>query len=41
VLIARTNFLIESLNIEGDILLILEIGSLENLVLSIQRVYST
>jgi chemotaxis protein CheC len=41
VLMARTNFLIESLNIEGDILLILEIGSLENLVLSIRRVYST
>jgi len=40
VLMARTNFLIESLNIEGDILLILEIGSLENLVMSIQRAYS-
>ncbi|MCU0630054.1 MAG: chemotaxis protein CheX [Methanoregulaceae archaeon] len=39
VLMARTNFLIEALNIEGDILLILEIGSLENLVLSIKKAY--
>jgi chemotaxis protein CheC len=40
VLIARTNFLIESLNIEGDILLILEIGSMDNLILSIQKAYA-
>ena len=38
VLLARTNFLIEDLNIEGDILLILEIGSLDALVASINRV---
>lgn len=38
VLLARTNFLIEDLNIEGDILLILEIGSLDALVESINRV---
>lgn len=38
VLLARTNFLIERLNIEGDILLILEIGSLDALVRSINRV---
>jgi chemotaxis protein CheC len=37
VLLARTNFLIESLNIEGDILLILEVGSLDRLVNSIHR----
>jgi len=38
VLLARTNFLIEDLNIEGDILLILEIGSLDALVESINKV---
>ncbi len=38
VLLARTNFLVEKLNIEGDILLILEIGSLDALVASIERV---
>jgi chemotaxis protein CheC len=38
VLLARTNFLVEKLNIEGDILLILEIGSLNALVESINRV---
>jgi chemotaxis protein CheC len=38
VMLARTNFLIESLNIEGDILLILEVGSLDRLVKSIRRV---
>ncbi|MCX6701449.1 MAG: chemotaxis protein CheX [Methanomicrobiales archaeon] len=38
VLLARTNFLIEDLNIEGDILLVLEIGSLDALVASINRV---
>ncbi len=37
VLLARASFLIESLNIEGDILLILEVGSLENLVQSIRK----
>ncbi|MEI7433236.1 MAG: chemotaxis protein CheX [Methanomicrobiales archaeon] len=37
VLLARTNFMVEKLNIEGDILLILEIGSLEALVTSINR----
>jgi chemotaxis protein CheC len=37
VLLARTNFMVEKLNIEGDILLILEIGSLEALVDSINR----
>jgi chemotaxis protein CheC len=37
VLLARTNFLIESLNIEGNILLILEVGSLDRLVESIRR----
>jgi chemotaxis protein CheC len=38
VLLARTSFLVEKLNIEGDILLILEIGSLNALVESIHRV---
>jgi chemotaxis protein CheC len=38
VLLARTNFLVEKLNIEGDILLILEIGSINALVESINRV---
>ncbi|MEI6841154.1 MAG: chemotaxis protein CheX [Methanomicrobiales archaeon] len=38
VLLARTNFLIEDLNIEGDILLILEIGSLDALIESINKV---
>jgi len=38
VLLARTNFLVEKLNIEGDILLILEIGSLDALIESINRV---
>jgi chemotaxis protein CheC len=38
VLLARTNFLVEKLNVEGDILLILEIGSLDALVESINRV---
>lgn len=38
VLLARTSFLVEKLNIEGDILLILEIGSLNALVESINRV---
>ncbi|MFA4877918.1 MAG: chemotaxis protein CheX [Methanoregula sp.] len=37
VLLARTNFLIELLSIEGDILLILEVGSLDRLVESIRR----
>lgn len=40
VLLARTNFLIESLNIEGDILLILEVGSLDRLVESIREAYN-
>jgi chemotaxis protein CheC len=40
VLMAHTNFQVESLNIDGNILLVLEIGSLDNLVQSIQRVYS-
>ncbi len=38
VLLARTNFLVEDLNITGDILLILGIGSLDTLVESINRV---
>jgi len=38
VLLARTNFLIETLNIEGDILLLLEIGSIDHLIESITRV---
>jgi len=38
ILLARTNFLVEKLNVEGDILLILEIGSLDALVESINRV---
>jgi chemotaxis protein CheC len=38
VLLARTNFLVEKLNVEGDILLILEIGSLDALVECINRV---
>ncbi|HTY15140.1 MAG TPA: chemotaxis protein CheX [Methanoregulaceae archaeon] len=37
VLIARTNFLIESINIQGDILLLLEVGSLDRLVESIHK----
>ncbi|MDD3135771.1 MAG: chemotaxis protein CheX [Methanoregula sp.] len=37
VILARTNFLIEALHIEGDILLILEVGSLDHLVESILR----
>jgi chemotaxis protein CheC len=37
VLLARTNFLIESLNIEGNILLILEVDSLIRLIESIQQ----
>jgi chemotaxis protein CheC len=40
VLLARTNFLIQSLSIEGDILLILEVGSLDRLVESIHRASS-
>jgi len=36
IMLARTNFLLESLNIEGDILLVLEIGSLSRLVESVQ-----
>lgn len=40
VLLARTNFLVEKLQVKGDILLILEIGSLEALVASISRVLS-
>ena len=40
VLLARTNFLVEKLHVKGDILLILEIGSLEALVASISRVLS-
>jgi chemotaxis protein CheC len=40
VLLARTNFLVEKLNVKGDILLILEIGSLDALVGSISRVLS-
>jgi chemotaxis protein CheC len=38
VLLARTNFLVEKLNVEGYILLILEIGSLDALIESINRV---
>jgi len=40
VILARTNFLIEALHIEGDILLILEVGSLDHLVESILRAYN-
>jgi chemotaxis protein CheC len=37
VLLARASFLIESLNIEGNILLILEVGSLDHLAESIRK----
>lgn len=37
VVIARTQFLIESMQIEGTILLVLEVGSLERLVESIRK----
>jgi chemotaxis protein CheC len=37
VLIARTNFLIESIDIHGDILLLLEVGSLDRLVEGIHK----
>ncbi|MGD0081278.1 MAG: chemotaxis protein CheX [Methanoregula sp.] len=39
VIVAHTQFLIESRNIEGKILLLLEVGSLEHLVESIQGAY--
>jgi chemotaxis protein CheC len=39
VIVAHTQFLIESRNIEGKILLLLEVGSLEHLVASIQGAY--
>jgi chemotaxis protein CheC len=39
VIVAHTQFLIESKNIEGKILLLLEVGSLEHLVESIQGAY--
>ncbi len=37
VVLAHTQFLIESMNIEGKILLVLEVGSLERLIESIHR----
>jgi chemotaxis protein CheC len=37
ILIAKTNFLIESIHIHGDILLLLEVGTLDRLVDSIQK----
>jgi len=40
VVIARTQFLIESMQIEGTILLVLEVGSLERLVASIRRTHA-
>ena len=39
VIVAHTHFLIESRSIEGKILILLEVGSLENLVKSIQGAY--
>jgi len=39
VIIAHTHFLIESRNIEGKILMLLEVGSLEHLVESIRKAY--
>jgi len=37
VILAHTQFLIESMNIEGKLLLVLEVGSLERLIESIRR----
>ncbi len=39
VIVAHTHFLIESRNIEGKILMLLEVGSLEHLVESIRKEY--